>query len=328
MPYITVLNQTNYPVHLNIREISYVLVDKGTTFVFYYRSGTYLSQIELQRDTALLFSTLLADTDFVDLRVNEDGYIFNLSQLYSVVETNGQLLCNFLSHIPVYVKDLALQIKLKDALAAYIGSSGGSVVGPAGVTGGTGATGKTGNTGATGATGDQGAVGDTGGTGPTGSTGNQGPTGAQGITGTQGPTGNQGLTGSQGPTGSTGTPGSYLISPGVLLGRFTSPTGVPEEILVGSGLTLSGAGLEVSQSYIQTIVSQELEMAYAKLIDSTDSDTVIYIGEAVPGALSSAASWRIKRVSFFGDGDSSTLWADGNANFDNIWDNHLALSYS
>lgn len=292
MPYITVLTQTDYPVHLNIKEISYVLVDKGTTFVFYYRSETYLSQIELQRDTALLFSALLADTDFVDLRINEEGYIFNLSQLYNVIETNGQLLCNFLSQIPVYVKDLTLQIKLKDALAVYIGSSGGSVVGPTGATGGTGATGKTGNTGSTGAVGD---------TGPTGS---------------------------QGPTGSTGTPGSYLISPGVLLGRSSSPTGVPEEIVVGAGLTLSGAGLEVSQSFIQTIVNQELEMAYAKLIDSTDSDTVIYIGEATPGALSSAASWRIKRVSFFGDGDSSTLWADGNANFDNIWDNHLVLSYS
>jgi len=55
--------------------------------------------------------------------------------------------------------------------------------------------------------------------------------------------------------------------------------------------------------------------------------TTIYIGEAQPGTATSAASWRIKRVVFTGD-DSETLFADGDTNFNNIWDNRAALSYS
>jgi hypothetical protein len=55
--------------------------------------------------------------------------------------------------------------------------------------------------------------------------------------------------------------------------------------------------------------------------------TTIYIGEAQPGTATSAASWRVKRVVFTGD-DSTTLFADGNSNFDNIWDNRASLSYS
>lgn len=56
------------------------------------------------------------------------------------------------------------------------------------------------------------------------------------------------------------------------------------------------------------------------------SDTIIYIGRALPTALTSEASWRISRV------DTSvsleTLFADGNGNYDNIWDNRASLSYS
>ena len=51
-----------------------------------------------------------------------------------------------------------------------------------------------------------------------------------------------------------------------------------------------------------------------------------YVGEAQVNTLDSAALWRIKRV----DSASGIIikWADGNGNFDNIWDNHASLSYS
>ena len=38
-----------------------------------------------------------------------------------------------------------------------------------------------------------------------------------------------------------------------------------------------------------------------------------------------AEVWR--RTSFV-DGDTAVIFADGNDNFDNIWDNRLSLSYS
>jgi len=66
---------------------------------------------------------------------------------------------------------------------------------------------------------------------------------------------------------------------------------------------------------------------YARLIDSTVNDTVMYIGEALPGTLTTAPLWRIKRVSFINE-DTTIVWAEGTASFDKIWDSRLSLSYS
>jgi hypothetical protein len=72
-------------------------------------------------------------------------------------------------------------------------------------------------------------------------------------------------------------------------------------------------------------VSEE-EMPYAKRVDSV-SDTDMYKGEAVVGSSTDNAVWRIQKVVFGTDGDVTITWADGNANFDNVWDNRLSLSY-
>ena len=65
--------------------------------------------------------------------------------------------------------------------------------------------------------------------------------------------------------------------------------------------------------------------AYATRIDEA-SATVTYIGNAATGTATSAATWQVKKI----DDSSGTVitWADGNANFDNIFDNRAALSYS
>lgn len=53
--------------------------------------------------------------------------------------------------------------------------------------------------------------------------------------------------------------------------------------------------------------------------------TYTYVGEAVPGTLDAAASWRIKRIT---NASGSIVWADGNSSSDNIWNNRAALAYS
>lgn len=53
----------------------------------------------------------------------------------------------------------------------------------------------------------------------------------------------------------------------------------------------------------------------------------IYIGDALPGSATSAAVWRIKRVVTSGLA-RAVEFADGNTNFDNVWDNRVSLSYS
>jgi hypothetical protein len=57
-----------------------------------------------------------------------------------------------------------------------------------------------------------------------------------------------------------------------------------------------------------------------------DTGIYTYLGEAIPGTATSAAEWRIQRIT---NADSTIVWADGNGSFDNVWDDHATLiSYS
>ena len=64
---------------------------------------------------------------------------------------------------------------------------------------------------------------------------------------------------------------------------------------------------------------------YAVLFDES-ADPILYVGEADAGSLQADAVWRIKRI------NTTTgvviTWADGNTNFDNVWNNRASLSYS
>lgn len=67
-------------------------------------------------------------------------------------------------------------------------------------------------------------------------------------------------------------------------------------------------------------------MDYSQIIDEA-SATVTYIGKAEPGTAESASGWQIKRIQVVGS-ETIITFADGNASFDNVWDNRAALSYS
>ena len=68
-------------------------------------------------------------------------------------------------------------------------------------------------------------------------------------------------------------------------------------------------------------------MPRARRRDWNDDLTVCYEGWAEPGSLNSAPVWRIRKTTFVGD-DSTEQWADGNDNYDNIWDSRASLTYS
>lgn len=59
-----------------------------------------------------------------------------------------------------------------------------------------------------------------------------------------------------------------------------------------------------------------------------DVSPITYVGEAATGSATSSAVWRIKKIDETSSPDVIVTWADGNGNFDNIWDNRLSLSYS
>ncbi len=60
--------------------------------------------------------------------------------------------------------------------------------------------------------------------------------------------------------------------------------------------------------------------------DEPDVDTT-YIGEAAIGITDSQPFWRIRKFSKIGT-ITKMQWADGDTNFDNIWDDHTTLTYS
>lgn len=67
------------------------------------------------------------------------------------------------------------------------------------------------------------------------------------------------------------------------------------------------------------------DVSLAEIIDQTTTAGYTYMCEALPGTLTSASAWRISRLNM---ATGVVLWADGNANFDNVADNRASLSYS
>ena len=69
-----------------------------------------------------------------------------------------------------------------------------------------------------------------------------------------------------------------------------------------------------------------LDAAIVKQIIETIGG-VTYIGSAECGSASSSAKWQIQRITTVG-AVQTIEWADGNGQFDNIWDNRAALTYA
>ncbi len=60
---------------------------------------------------------------------------------------------------------------------------------------------------------------------------------------------------------------------------------------------------------------------------STDA-TIVYVGEAFPGSATSAAVWKMKRITSASTDNAVVVFADGNQAYDNIWDDRETLTYS
>jgi hypothetical protein len=86
--------------------------------------------------------------------------------------------------------------------------------------------------------------------------------------------------------------------------------------------------LAPSQIEDQPVITTE--MVYTKRVDFTTpaSGDLLYKGWAAPGSLDSAAVWRIVRVTINTQGDVTEEWADGDTNFDNVWNDRLTKGYS
>jgi hypothetical protein len=156
---------------------------------------------------------------------------------------------------------------------------------------------------------EQGLISDIPPRGPEGEQGEQGTAGAPGIdgdVGADGVDGNHHYVGNGAPAGGLGNDDDIYTD---------ADNGDIYEKITGSWSLQGSPG-----SVALTIRSDT--------IDPTIFPEVTYRGDALPGVATSAASWRVQRLTTQSDGDIDILFADGNDNFDNIWDNRLSLSYS
>ena len=70
-----------------------------------------------------------------------------------------------------------------------------------------------------------------------------------------------------------------------------------------------------------------LPTEYKTIVDEA-SDTVTYVGKAVAGSSTSQAVWNISKFTVSGNTITTKTSADGDFNYDNIWDNRASLNYS
>jgi hypothetical protein len=69
--------------------------------------------------------------------------------------------------------------------------------------------------------------------------------------------------------------------------------------------------------------------SYTIRAESDGNSLLIYVGYAVPGALTSASSWRISKLTYDGNGNfASLIWPSADTSFSFIWDNRTTYTYS
>lgn len=189
--------------------------------------------------------------------------------------------------------------------------------------------------------------------GAPGARGLQGVQGVQGVAGKQGPKGDTGpmprhewkgtklrfeqangtwgkFTDLQGPTGKDGAGGTVIVARGGSSGGMgTLLPGAPSDEPTGVAVVQGGQWVNLSwPAFIQTVIgSVDMGVELSRRSDFV-GDTIIYRGEALPGASESAAVWRIKRIEFGTGGDVTEKWAAGNADFDKVWADRASQEYA
>lgn len=92
----------------------------------------------------------------------------------------------------------------------------------------------------------------------------------------------------------------------------------------GNVIELSEHGRQGGQSSKHGLKYVE-DVAIALRVDEA-SDTITYIGKSYPGASTGDTVWQILKIDT--SSGTSLVWADGNDNYDNEWDERASYTYS
>lgn len=119
--------------------------------------------------------------------------------------------------------------------------------------------------------------------------------------------------------------------------RILTITNVTDNIVIYNFATDTTGGSVLTNvltlEYDTTSMSDgdDLQIYYdmGSLVKRVDeaSATVTYVGQAQDASSVGDPLWQIQRITSSG-GTTEIEWADGNNNFDNVWDNRAALTYS
>ena len=77
--------------------------------------------------------------------------------------------------------------------------------------------------------------------------------------------------------------------------------------------------------YFNPATEETLAGTMSIAVDETSTVGVIYVGKAAIGSSISSPVWQVKKIY---EDSTPSQWADGNSNFDNVWDNRPSLTYS
>lgn len=94
------------------------------------------------------------------------------------------------------------------------------------------------------------------------------------------------------------------------------------------GIPVSQIGSFFNQDFqqIYPIFRSVVDVEAIPILDEV-STSLTYVGWAVLGTATSSPKWKIIRITKSGT-ITLTEYADGNMNYDNVWDNRAALTYS
>lgn len=96
---------------------------------------------------------------------------------------------------------------------------------------------------------------------------------------------------------------------------------------VGHDKNLRALAQVLGASTVQSEYVIDVEFTIALDYDSLGN--LVYIGRAQPGTAKNDAGWQIMKLTYDGNGNLTDVqWADGDEQFDNVWDNRAVLVYS
>lgn len=172
--------------------------------------------------------------------------------------------------------------------------------------------------------GPRGQRGSVGAVGATGLTGLMGPRGLPGPRGISGLTGERGKDGAKGESGNDGADAPRIVSIDIqqigndiiFIFQFSDGSTIESDRVTLPAAIISGGGG----------VAGGRRMDFESRIDEV-SDVLMYVGKAIPGNETNTAVWQIQKITVVGT-ETIIEFADGDAKFDNVWDDRGSLTYA